>query len=882
MASEKERIAENCSDPHHCWYDWGTYLSERQWGSVREDYSATGAAWEYLPHDHARSRTYRWGEDGLFGWCDRLGKLNFSIALWNGKDPILKERLFGLTNSEGNHGEDVKELYYFLDGVPTAAYMKALYKYPIEAYPYDDLVAENKRRTKADREYELLDTGVFDAGYFDIQVEYAKPDRDAVYIRITVTNQSQAKAELTLLPQLWFMNTWDWKAGNAHPVMTALADGHVHCSHPDFGDMYWACQDGPSVIFTENETNKERLFGSPNDTPYVKDAFHRFIVNGETHAVNPAKSGTKAGAIYKLSLKAGESQKVHLKLSTKDDIPINLAVVEALFEARIKEADEFYEALSPNLPPDIALIQRQAFAGMLWSKQFYHYDVETWLTGDPLQPTPPLEHQHGRNSHWRHVHTAEILSMPDTWEYPWFAAWDLAFHTVTFALIDPEFAKSQLILLNREWLMHPNGQIPAYEWSFDDVNPPVHAWAAWRTYTIERKATGKGDIQFLERIFHKLLLNFTWWVNRKDNFGDNVFEGGFLGLDNIGMIDRNQVLADGLTLEQSDGTSWMAIFSLQMLTIALELADHDPAYEDVASKFFEHFLYIAKAMNDMGPEGMSLWDDEDGFFYDALHRTDGSREYVKVRSAVGIIPLFAVAVAERDALQKFPGFLRRMNWFLEHRPDLTKYVASLVESGQENRRLMSIVSKEQLGRILQRVLDPNEFLSDYGIRALSKCYGPDPYSLKVGNMSATIDYEPCESTTGAFGGNSNWRGPIWMPINYLLIEALQLYDHYYGKEFTVEMPCGSGNWVTLDVVAAELENRLLRIFTQDKTGNRPVHENQPLYAKNGPWANQVLFYEYFCGDSGRGVGASHQTGWTGLIAKIINQLYVTAYSDLME
>jgi hypothetical protein len=880
MASEQDRLKENASDPAEPWYDWGTYVSERQWGTVREDYGASGDSWNYLPHDHARSRAYRWGEDGLLGWSDRRGRLNFALALWNGKDPILKERLFGLTNSEGNHGEDVKELYYFIDGVPTASYMKGLYKYPISEYPYDGLVHHG--RTKTDRELELVDTGIFDHGYYDVLIEYAKQDARSVAIRITVINQSNAAQELTLIPQLWFRNTWSWKPDGAHPSIWLGAAGELRTTHPELGE-HTLLHEGPARgVFTRNNTNEERIFNSPNTSPYVKDAFHRFVVDGATDAVDPSSKGTKAGLIYQIKLAPHASKTIHLLLTPDLKAKLDIKKLDALFETRINEANEFYAAISPGLTAEVANVQRQAFAGLVWSKQVYHYDVNLWLKGDPLQPPPPESREHGRNSRWHHVRPDNVMSMPDTWEYPWFAAWDLAFHAVTFALIDPQFAKSQMILLEREWMMHPNGQIPAYEWAFDDVNPPVHAWAAWRIYTIERRITGKGDIDFLERMFDKLLLNFTWWVNRKDVFGDNVFEGGFLGLDNIGIFDRNKVLEDGMTLEQSDGTSWMAFFCLQMLTIALELASEDAPYIDLATKFFQHFLYIARAMNSMARGIDSLWDEEDGFFYDCIHRGDGSREYVKVRSAVGIIPLFAVMVVERDLLEQFPEFLDQMDWFLRNKPELMDFVASVTASGQNDRRLLSIISRTQLQRVLARVLDTKEFLSDFGIRALSRIYKDQPYTLQINGVTDSIDYEPAESTTGDFGGNSNWRGPIWMPLNYLLIESLQQYDYYYGSEFTIEIPTGSGEFVTLDVVAAELENRLLKIFLPDAAGQRPIHDGLPAYGQGKPWGDLVLFYEYFSGDTGRGVGASHQTGWTSLIAKIINQLYVTAYSNLVD
>jgi hypothetical protein len=873
---EHQRM-EECG-PESPWRRWGTYLSERQWGTVREDYSPDGSAWDYFPHDHARSRAYRWGEDGLLGWCDDKGLLNFAIGLWNGKDPILKERLFGLTNSEGNHGEDVKELYYFLAGLPTATYMKARYDYPIAAYPYDDLVDENKRRTKTEPEYELLDTGAMDGGAFEVVVEYAKFDPLTTAIRITVTNASDKEAELSLLGQLWFRNRWTW--GPSHKPNIALTPlGSLHATHEDLGNYYLIGDHEAKPLFTENETNFERLFGSENHSPHVKDAFHRYVVNGEEDAVNPAMQGTKAALLYQMKLAPRLTRTFYLLLTPDERRALVCGEIEQLFEQRIAEAHAFYENLANGMPSEVHNVMRQAFAGLLWSKQFYRYNVENWLDGDPLPPLPPDERRNGRNSRWKNVDMSEVMSMPDTWEYPWFAAWDLAFHTVSFALVDPEFAKSQLLLLTREWTMHPNAQIPAYEWAFGDVNPPVHAWAAWRVYTIERRLRGKGDRLFLERIFHKLMLNFTWWVNRKDYQGNNVFEGGFLGLDNIGIFDRDMTLTGGLTLEQSDGTSWMAFFSLSMLTISLELAEEDPAYEDIAIKFFEHFIYIARAMTQIGEENLSLWDEDDGFFYDVLHNESGYRQYLKVRTAVGIIPLFAVTTLDHDQLMRFPEFYKRMKWFLEHKPDLIANVASLVKAGMEQRRLLSIVNKDQLSRILERLLDPAEFLSDFGIRALSKAHST-PVTYTIDGTPYTIDYEPGESTTGSFGGNSNWRGPIWFPINYLLIEALQNFDYYYGNEVSVELPKGSGEYVQLNVVAAELESRLVKIFLPDANGDRPVHNGHAYYRKGAPGQDLLLFYEYFHGDSGRGVGASHQTGWTALIAKIINQRFVTAYSDL--
>ncbi len=869
--SEEQRLIEN-EPTGSKWHRWGPYLSERQWGTVREDYSPDGTAWDYFPHDHARSRAYRWGEDGLLGISDRHGLLNCSIALWNGKDPILKERFFGLTNSEGNHGEDVKECYWFLDNTPTHSYMKALYKYPQAEFPYEDLVRRNAAATKLEPEYELFDTGVFNENrYFDVFVEYAKASPSEIFGKVTVHNRGPEEAPIWVLPTLWFRNTWSWKQGNLRPGMTESSDTCISVDHPRYDDMWFVVDDGAELIFTENETNIQRLFGAANPFPFVKDSFHEYLIHGDKHAVNPAKVGTKAAAVFHTVVPAGASVTFRFMLSdTKKALPPDF---ESIFVQRIDEADEFYAQIAPGLAPDVAQVQRQAFAGMLWSKQFYHFDVNKWIAGDPDQPKPPMSRT--RNCAWKHFHAAEVLSMPDNWEYPWFASWDLAFHTIPLVLIDPKFAKNQLILLLREWYQHPNGQIPAYEWSFSDVNPPVHAWAAWRIYSIERRQKGKGDVEFLQRVFHKLLLNFTWWVNRKDESGNNIFEGGFLGLDNIGVFDRNRILPEGYRLEQSDGTSWMALFCLNMLEIALELATHDRAYEDVASKFFEHFMYVATAMNSYGDDGVELWDDEDGFYYDVLRRPDHTSQSIKTRSVVGLIPLFAVTVLDPTVLEMFPGFRKRMQWFLENRPDLTANVASMQRPGQGERFMLTTVRRDRLERVLHRFLNEDEFLADHGIRGVSKYHAEHPYCVTIENETFGIDYEPAESTSGSFGGNSNWRGPIWFPLNFLMIESLQKYDFYYGDSFQIAMPYPQGQTMRLDEVAAQLEHRLLSLFVQDEKGERPFNGGNPTFNLDPHWKDLILFNEYFCANSGKGLGASHQTGWTGVIAKIIQQLYVT-------
>jgi hypothetical protein len=876
MTQEEIRLAESNRRKKH-WKRWGPYLSERAWGTVREDYSPHGTAWEYLPHDHARSRAYRWNEDGLAGISDRRQFICFALALWNEKDPVLKERVFGLTGNEGNHGEDVKEYYFYLDSTPTHSYMKYLYKYPQAAFPYTELAEVNRRRDKKQPEYELIDTGVFDHDrYFDVVVEYAKADVDDILIRISVTNRADEIANLRLLPTAWFRNTWSWGSADRPPALRqARPSPHavVELEHPQFGKRWLHCEGSPELLFTENETNMQRLFAVGNRTPYVKDGINDYIVHGAKDAVNPEHKGTKVSAHYDLRVGAGETITVRLRLSDSDFLRRDaLADFNSIFQKRQREADEFYATLIPaELSADAQNVMRQGFAGMLWSKQFYHYVVKDWLRGDPDNPSPPPERKSARNHEWQHLYNADVISMPDKWEYPWYAAWDLAFHCVPLALLDPDFAKEQLILLLREWYMHPNGQLPAYEWAFSDVNPPVHAWAAWRVYKIDKKRKGKGDRAFLQRVFHKLLLNFTWWVNRKDAEGMNIFQGGFLGLDNIGVFDRSAPLPTGGYIEQSDGTSWMAMYTLNLLAIALELAKEEPCYEDVASKFWEHFLYIANAMSHRGHNSMGLWHEEDGFFYDVLRLPDGQHFPMKIRSIVGLIPLFAVETLEPELLDRLPDFKRRLEWFVENRSDLIENAACMMTPGHGKRRLLSIATADQLRSILKYMLDESEFLSRYGIRAVSRFHRDHPYVLSVNDMEHRVDYEPGESTTGLFGGNSNWRGPIWFPVNFLLIEALQKFHHYFGDSFEVEFPTGSGQKMNLWQVAAELSRRLNDIFLRDMNGRRAAFGDVEKFQTDPHWRDLLLFYEYFHGDSGSGIGASHQTGWTGLVTKLLQQ-----------
>ncbi len=865
------------------WKLWGPYLSERAWGTVREDYSADGSAWEYFPFEQAHQKAFRWNEDGIGGICDRYQNLCFALSLWNENDEILKERFYGVTGNQGNHGEDVKDYYYYLDSTPTHSYLKMLYKYPHAEFPYELLKNENLGRDKSQPEFELIDTGIFDEDkYFDVFIEYAKHDFDDLCIKITVKNRASVAAKIRLLPTVWFRNTWSWSVVEEKPHIKKIESNQsdlngFEISKKDFGDYRLLCETDGELLFCENETNYRKLFNGKNTSHYAKDGINEFIVKGDKNAVNPNHFGTKAAAHFDLNLHPNENRSIYLRLCKKENSLKSgklSTFCEQTLHKRKFEADQFYDSITPPnlIEDDQRNILRQAIAGMLWSKQYYHYVVKEWLEGDPVFPPPPKERLKGRNSEWTHLYNDEIISMPDKWEYPWYASWDLAFHCITLAMVDADFAKRQLILLLREWYMHPNGQIPAYEWKFSDVNPPVHAWAALRVYRIEAKNTGKADRLFLERIFHKLLLNFTWWVNRKDFEGNNVFEGGFLGLDNIGVFDRSAELPLGGHLEQSDGTSWMAMYCLNMLAIAFELAREDKAYEDVASKFFEHFVRISDAMNNIGNEDTELWNEEDGFYYDVLHLSNQKDIPIKIRSIVGLIPLFAVETIEEKWMDDLRDFRKRTDWFLDNRPDLTADIACMQEEGVASRRLLAIVNSDKLKRILKYLLDETEFLSDYGIRSLSKYHKENPYILDLAGHEYEVEYEPGESLTGMFGGNSNWRGPVWFPFNYLLIEALQKFDYYYGEEFKIEFPTGSGIEMNLWDISQELEKRLCRIFEKDKNGRRAVFGGAEKFQTDEFWRDHILFYEYFHGDSGKGLGASHQTGWTGLIAKILQQL----------
>ncbi len=878
MNVEARRLAENNERRVH-WQLWGPYLSERQWGTVREDYSANGDAWNYFPHEHARSRVYRWGEDGIGGLSDDKQQLCFAFAFWNGRDPILKERLFGLTGPQGNHGEDVKEIFFFEDNTPTHSYQRMTYRYPQALFPYDEVVRQSALRNRREPEFELWDTGVLEGDrFFDITIEYAKSGADDILIRATAINRGPEPATLDLLPTLWFRNTWSWNENSLRPNLRVGTDhsdllGVIEASHHSLGQYRLVCAEAGPLLFTENETNRQLLYGLPNEFPHVKDAFHEAIVGGNAAAVNPEQSGTKAAAHYHFELGAGEARAVRLRLQRIRQPALHaFGDFDRVFELRREEADEFYRALTPVcLSPEHCAIQRQALAGMLWTKQFYYYVVERWLEGDPAQPAPPNERLEGRNSSWTHLFNERVMSMPDAWEYPWYAAWDLAFHCIPLALVDPDFAKSQLDLVLREWYQHPNGQMPAYEWNFSDVNPPVIGWAAWRVYKIEQRATGKGDRPFLETVFHKLLINFTWWVNRKDSGGRNIFEGGFLGLDNIGVFDRSAPLPDGGRLEQSDGTSWMGMYCLTMMRIALELARENPIYENIATKFFEHFLGIAAAMNNAGGQGIGLWDETDEFFYDVLH-TPGNRFLpLRIRSLVGLMPLLAVESIEPELLDAMPGFKGRLEWYLANRPDLAGLISHWQIPGAGQRRLIALTRGHRMKCLLRRMLDPNEFLSDYGVRSLSKFHETNPYRFGVRGEEKVVNYEPAESQTGIFGGNSNWRGPVWFPINYLLIESLQKFHHYYGDDFKVECPTGSGQFVTLDEVANELSNRLIKLWLRDDNGTRPFARASGDSLGRAADRGRYLFHEYFHAETGAGLGASHQTGWTGLVAKLIQQ-----------
>jgi hypothetical protein len=854
----------------HKWKRFGPYLSERQWGTVREDYSSSGDAWNYTTHDVARSKAYRWGEEGIAGISDDQQLICFSVALWNKKDPILKERLFGLTNAEGNHGEDCKECYYYLDSTPTHSYMKMLYKYPQCEYPYAALVEGNRKRGKLDPEYELLDIGVLDEKYFDVFVEYAKGDVNDILIRITVYNRGPEVAPVNVLPHIWFRNTWSWGSGAEKPLLYLDDEGIIKLNHGIAGDFYLYSREHVPALFCENETNTLRLYGQEFNGP-AKDGINDYVVSGKTDAVSKSHQGTKAAFNYDIVVEPSSSITIDLRLTSVHRVD-PFKDFEKIFNQRVLEADAFYETLQrSNKDEDLKNIQRQAFAGMMWTKQFYCYDVSLWLRGDGSQPPPPHVRKNGRNKDWEHLNNFDIISMPDKWEYPWYAAWDLAFHALPIAMIDPDFAKQQLLLLTKEWYMHPNGQLPAYEWEFSDVNPPVHGWATWRVYKIDQKLNnGKGDRAFLEEVFHKLLLNFTWWVNKKDHNGNNIFQGGFLGMDNIGVFDRNAKLPTDGFIEQSDGTSWMAMFTLNMLRISLELSKENPVYQNMATKFFEHFLYIAGAMTNVANEGINLWDDEDEFFYDVLHTADHSRMKLKVRSMVGLIPLFAVEVLDEELFQANPEFTIRLEWFLKYRPDLANLISRWEQRGFHKRHLLSLLRGHRMKKLLKRMLDKQEFLSDFGIRALSKMHEQHPFVFRTNGHTFSAHYVPGESDSSMFGGNSNWRGPIWFPVNFLLIESLQRFHHYYGDDFKVEHPTGSGNMLTLHEIADDLSARLVRIFKRGKDGRRPVNGNYKLLDEDPHFKKYINFYEYFHGDNGRGVGASHQTGWTGLVAKLIH------------
>jgi hypothetical protein len=871
--TQEHRRLEEARSGQQPWRLWGAYLSERQWGTVREDYSPDGTAWDYFPHEQARSRAYRWGEDGLAGFSDRGQRLCLALALWNGRDRILKERLFGLTNSQGNHGEDVKELYYYLDGTPTHSYLKMLYKYPQRAFPYAELVAENGRRSGLDPEFELLDTGVFDDDrYWDVFVEYAKGAPRDLLMCVTAVNRGPDPAELHILPQIWFRNTWSWGYPSPVPELKAIDGNSLLARHPGLGEYFLRADGDVELLFTHNETHGPLLWGGDAPGPF-KDAFHEYIIHGLTGAVHPGRVGTKAAAHRVVQVEPGAQAVVRLRLSSSG-LPADR--FDEVMDLRRQEADEFYRNLQHEVAdPDARLVQRQAFAGMIWSQQFYYLDVPQWLNGDPVGPPPPEPRKSGRNAEWAHLNNADIISMPDKWEYPWYAAWDLAFHAVALASVDPGFAKDQLVLITREWYMHPNGQLPAYEWAFGDVNPPVHGWAAWRVFQIDRKQRrhsrpdDPGDLPFLERVFHKLMLNFTWWVNRKDSEGRNIFQGGFLGLDNIGVFDRSAPLPTMGHINQSDSTGWMAMYCLNLMRMALELARHNHVYEDIATKFFEHFLQIAGAMTRAGGQDHGLWDDQDGFFYDVLDLPGHQMIPMRIRSMVGLIPLFAVETLEPSLLDQVPDFKGRLEWFLRYRPDLAALVSRWQEPGLGERRLLSLLRGSRMKKLLRRMLDESEFLSDYGVRALSRYHREHPYTFHWNGQALRVDYNPGESDCGLFGGNSNWRGPIWFPVNYLIIESLQKFHHYYGDDFRIECPTGSGRFLTLAGVADELSARLQRIFLRGPDGRRPVAGASRKQQEDPHFRDLILFYEYFHGDSGCGVGASHQTGWTGLVAKLI-------------
>ncbi len=873
---EKERIQHTPTNGG--WKKWGPYLSERQWGTVREDYSADGSAWNYFKYEDAISRTYRWGEDGIAGICDTKQRMCFAWAFWNGKDPFLKERLFGVSNPQGNHGEDVKELYYYLESTPTHSYMKMLYKYPQTAFPYKKLVEQNARRTRNESEYELWDTGIFNKNeYFDIFIEYAKASEEDILIQVTVCNRADKKARIDIMPTLWFRNTWYWGYEDQDyiPTVSASERNYIVAEHEGVGKYFLFFEDTPELLFCENETNREKMFGQPNTSPHPKDSINNYVISGgDIKYLNIQKTGTKSALRYILQVDGGKEIKLRFRLSNRY-LNTPFTNFNSQFAERVKEADTFYNDLQqPVKDADLRRIQRQAYAGMLWNKQFFNFNVDQWLKGDPASPLPPESRLNIRNQHWRHLHNGNIVSMPDKWEYPWYAAWDLAFHCVPLAKLDPAFAKRQLVLFLREYYMHPNGQIPAYEWNFSDVNPPVHAWGAWKVYSIDKEMNGgKGDTAFLSSIFHKLLMNFTWWVNQKDRKGNNLFEGGFLGLDNIGVFDRSHPLADGAYMEQADGSSWMAMYSLNMLRISIELASElNPSYQEMASKFFEHFLFISMAMRNIAEEEIDLWDAEDEFYYDLLHMPNKESILLKVRSLVGLMPMVAVEILTPEMIHKLPDFTRRLEWVLKNRPDLARMVSRWHEPGRGESRMLALMRIHRLKRTLKRMLDESEFLSDYGIRSLSKYHLEAPYKLQMDGNMYSVQYLPGESDSGMFGGNSNWRGPVWFPVNYLLIESLIKYYEYYGDDMTVEHPTGSGTYMNLKQVAEHLMARLLKIFQMNEKGERACYGNNPKFNHDPHFKDNILFYEYFHGDSGQGLGASHQTGWTGLITDLIDRL----------
>lgn len=867
---EQKRLKES-KDGKINWKKWGPYVTDRQWGTVREDYSESGNAWEFVSHEAARSKTYRWGEEGIAGISDDQQLLCFAISLWNRKDPIIKERYFGLTGKDGNHGEDVKELYYYLDATPTHSYMKMLYKYPQAAYPYSELINENRERDKTQMEFELIDTDIFNEdNYFDVFVEYAKASANDVLIKLSIHNRSKQAASLNVLPTVWFRNTWAWGYYDYKPQMMSSNNKDIIINHKSLGNFVLHAENNADLLFCDNETNNKKLYNSANSGQYCKDGINEFLINKNESALNKNQIGTKAAFNYDVSINPGELKTIRLRLATAELVNA-FDDFDNVFTERLQEADSFYFEMQKNITSaDEKLVQRQAIAGMLWSKQFYYYDINQWLNGDPAQPPPPASRKKGRNQDWLHLNNADIISMPDKWEYPWYASWDLAFHCISLSLVDAEFAKQQLLLLTKEWYMHPNGQLPAYEWSFGDVNPPVHAWATWRVYKIdERNNNGKGDLAFLESVFHKLLINFTWWVNRKDAEGNNIFQGGFLGLDNIGVFDRSAPLPTGGHIEQADGTSWMAMYSLNLMRMALELAKYNPVYQNMATKFFEHFLYIAGAIENMDIDSEGLWDEEDQFFYDGLKLPNNKNIKLKVRSMVGLIPMFAVEVLDHQLMEQVPEFAKRLSWFLKNRPDLASLVSRWQEKNKKEKHLLSLLRGHRMKKILQRMLDESEFFSDYGIRSVSKFHEQHPYEIWVDGNRFSVNYTPAESLTGMFGGNSNWRGPVWMPVNYLLVESLQRFHYYYGDDFKVECPTGSGVFMSLNEVANEISKRLANIFLKDINGIRPHHGENKKLQKDPHFNNYILFYEYFHGNNGRGMGASHQTGWTGLIAKLL-------------